>query len=53
MRFWQIALAVWMGMYALLALTNVKFEQQNLLMGILAAIVCLFLIFERRPPATA
>ena len=38
-KFWVIALAVWMLLYGLLAITNVRFEMQGFLMGVLALIV--------------
>ncbi len=56
MAFWQIALAIWFGLYALFALTNVAVKQGEVIMGVLAAIVCVLLFvgdrsWRRSPPA--
>lgn len=48
MKLWFIALLIWFGLYALLALTNVKFAEETIVMGILAAIVCILGFFDRR-----
>lgn len=46
-KLWLIALALWFGFYCLLAITNVRFEMQNLLMGILAGAVCVLALLDR------
>lgn len=46
-KLWVIALAIWMGMYCLLAITNVQFSLQSVLMGILAGVVCVLALLDR------
>lgn len=46
-KLWVIALAIWFGMYCLLAITNIKFELQNVLMGVLAGVVCVLALLDR------
>lgn len=48
MTLWQIALALWMGMYALFTLTNVAVENGKFIMGVLAVIVCICLLLGNR-----
>lgn len=46
-KLWVIALAIWFAMYCLLAITNVQFAMQNVLMGVLAGIVCVLALLDR------
>ena len=46
-KIWMVALALWFLLYALLSLTNVRFEAQNLVMGILVLAVALLLFLDR------
>lgn len=49
MTIWKILLAVWFLLWGLLAVTNFKFEAQNLIMGVLAiAIAVLIFVAERK-----
>lgn len=47
MRLWRIALAVFLILYGLIILTNIKFELQNFLLGIVALAAAIFLLFDR------
>ena len=47
MRLWKIALASWLILYGLLAISNVRFEAQNLVMGLLAIAAAVLLLFDR------
>lgn len=47
MKIWKIALATWLILFGLLAITNVRFEAQNLLMGVLAIGAAVLLLFDR------
>lgn len=46
-KFWVIALAVWMILYGFLAVTNVRFEAQSLIMGLLAFAVAILALLDR------
>ncbi len=49
MKTWLILLAVWFLLWGLLAVTNFKFEQANLIMGVLAvAIGIMIFVAERK-----
>jgi len=47
MKLWRIALAVWLILYGLLAITNVRFEMQGFLMGVLAVAAAALLLFDK------
>jgi hypothetical protein len=44
---WQIALAVWLLLWGILAVTNVRFDAQNLLMGVLAVATAVLILFRK------
>lgn len=46
-KLWVIALACWMAMYAFLALTNVTFKMQDVIMGLIAAAIVVLIIVDR------
>jgi len=46
-KFWRVALALWLFLYALLAITNVRFELSGFLMGILAIVAGILLLMDR------
>ena len=46
-KLWVIALALFMLLWGLLAVTNIKFEAQNLLMGFLAIAVAVLVAFDK------
>lgn len=46
-KLWVIALAVWFIVWGLLAVTNLKFEAQNLLMGVLALVAGVLALLDR------
>ena len=46
-KIWMICLAVWFALWGLLAISNVKFEQQGFLMGVLAIAVAVLVIVDR------
>lgn len=46
-KLWVICLAVWFFLWGLLAVTNVKFEAQNLVMGVLAIAVAVLVAFDK------
>lgn len=46
-KLWVICLAVWMLFYALFAISNVRFEMQSFLMGLLALAVAVLAILDR------
>jgi hypothetical protein len=46
-KWWTIALAIWMLLYGLLAITNVRFDQQGFLMGVLAIAVAVLVAFDK------
>ena len=47
MSLWRIALAAWLLLYGLLALTNIRFEAQALMMGVLAIVAAVLLVLDR------
>ena len=47
MKLWRIALACWLILWALLAISNVRFEAQNLLLGFLAIGAGVLILFDR------
>lgn len=46
-KLWVIVLAVWFVAWGLLAVTNVRFEAQNLLMGLMAIAVGVLAAFDK------
>ena len=46
-KIWIICLAAWMLFYALFAISNVRFEMQAFLMGLLALAVAVLAIIDR------
>lgn len=46
-KLWVIALAIWFVLWGIFAITNVKVESQNLIMGILALAVGVLVVFDR------
>ena len=46
-RLWAIALALWMLLYCLFALTNIQVQFSNFIMGILALAVAVLIAFDR------
>lgn len=46
-KLWVIALAVWMLLYGLLAITNFRFELQGFVMGVLAIAVAVLAFLDR------
>lgn len=46
-KLWVIALAVWLLLYGLLAITNFRFEFQGFVMGVLAIAAAILLILDR------
>lgn len=46
-KWWAIALAVWMLLWGLLQISNVKFEQQGFVMGILAIAIAILIVFDK------
>ena len=46
-KLWVIALAIWFLLWGLLAVTNIKFEAQNVVMGFLAIAVAVLAAFDR------
>lgn len=46
-KLWVIVLAVWFVTWGLLAVTNVRFEAQNLLMGLMAIAVGVLAAFDK------
>lgn len=47
MKLWRIVLACFLILFALLAITNIKFESQNLLVGLLALASGVLLAFDK------
>lgn len=47
MSFWRIALAAFLILYALTAITNVRFEMQGFLLGISALIAAVLILFNK------
>lgn len=52
MKLWLILLAVWFILYGLLAITNLKFEASNLIMGVLAIAVAILIFVDARGTPT-
>ena len=46
-KLWAVTLAIWLALWGLLAITNVRFEMQNFLMGVLAIAAAILLILDR------
>ena len=46
-KLWMICIAIWMALWGLLAISNVKFEAQNLLMGIVAIACAVLIAFDK------
>lgn len=46
-KLWAICLAVWLLLWGLLALTNVRFEASNLITGVLAVAAAVLLLFDK------
>lgn len=46
-KIWMILVAVWFVAWALLAITNVRFEASNLLMGVLALAAGIMMLLDR------
>lgn len=46
-RLWAIALACWLVLYGLLALTNLRFEMQGFLMGLLAIAAGILILLDK------
>lgn len=46
-KWWAIALAVWMLLWGLLQVSNVKFEQQAFVMGVVAIGVAILIAFDK------
>ena len=45
-KIWQIGLAVWLFLWAALAITNLRIEFQDIVMGLIAAAVAICLIVD-------
>lgn len=51
MTVWKILLACWLVLWGLLAISNFKFDGQNLIMGCLAIGAAIFMVVaERKTP---
>jgi hypothetical protein len=46
-KLWVIFVALWFLCYAILALTNIAFAGQSIVMGVLALLAAIFLFLER------
>ncbi len=46
-KWWSILLAIWLIIWALLQISNVRFEGQNLLLGFLAAAAGILLLLDK------
>lgn len=46
-KLWAIAIAAWLVLWGLLAVSNVRFEAQGLIMGLLAIVAGVLLILDR------
>lgn len=46
-KLWVIALAVWLFLYGVLAITNIRFDGQNLIVGLLAIVAAVLLAFDK------
>jgi hypothetical protein len=47
MKLWRIALAAWLILYGLLALTNLQVQASGLIMGVTAVAAAVLLLFDR------
>jgi hypothetical protein len=47
MKLWRIALGAWLVLYGVFALTNVRVEAGNLIMGALAVVAAALLFWDR------
>ena len=47
MKLWRIVLACFLILYGLILVSNVKFEAQNLLLGLSAIASAVLLLFDR------
>lgn len=47
MKFWRIAICAWFVLWGLLSVSNFRFESENAVMGFLAIVAGLLLIFDR------
>lgn len=52
MSLWQLCLAIWLLLYGFLAITNIRFEQQNFVMGLLAIVTAVLIFFSNRRVVT-
>lgn len=46
-KLWVIALAIWMGVYCIISLTDVGVKYRDLIMGILAGAVCILAFLDK------
>lgn len=46
-KLWLIALAVWFLLTGIIAISTIKFEAQNLIMGLLAIAVAVLAAFDK------
>ena len=46
-KIWMILLAVFLVVYGLLLISNIRFEGQNLIVGVLAIAAGILLVFDR------
>ncbi len=46
-KMWVITMAVWFLLWGLLAVTNIKFELQNVIMGVLAIAIAVLVAFDK------
>jgi hypothetical protein len=46
-KLWRIALGAWLILFGLLAITNIRFAQQEFVMGLLAIVAAVFLLFDK------
>jgi hypothetical protein len=47
MKLWRIALAAFLILWGLLLITNIRFEMQNFLEGLLAIAAAVLLLFDK------
>lgn len=47
MPLWKIALAVWLILTGILLVTNIRFEAQGLILGVLAIAAAVLLLFGK------
>lgn len=46
-KYWALVLAAWLLFTGLLMITNVRFEAQNLILGVLAIVAAVLLALDR------